>query len=108
MALFNKWVKAWNNKDAKAFLDLHHLEFEFLFHSSGKVMKRADMSVDMVASIMGNEIIQNRRCIYENDKILVIHQFNKFVSGNKEALMITILKKDGLMWRMETGATLIN
>lgn len=61
-------------------------------------MKRADMSVDMVASIMGNEIIQNRRCIYENDKILVIHQFNKFVSGDKEALMITILKKDGLMW----------
>jgi len=58
-------------------------------------MKRADMSVDMVASIMGNEIIQNRRCIYENDKILVIHQFNKFVSGDKEALMITILKKDG-------------
>ncbi|MDB3878984.1 nuclear transport factor 2 family protein [Amylibacter sp.] len=54
MALFNKWVKAWNNKDAKAFLDLHHLEFEFLFHSSGKVMKRADMSVDMVVSIMGN------------------------------------------------------
>ena len=64
------------------------------------------MSVDMVASIMGNEIIQNRRCIF--DKILVIHQFNKFVSGDKEALMITILKKDGLMWRMETGATLIN
>ena len=67
-------------------------------------MKRADM----VASIMGNEIIQNRRCIYENDKILVIPQFNKFVSGDKEALMITILKKDGLMWRMETGATSIN
>lgn len=66
------------------------------------------MSVDMVASIMGNEIIQNRRCIYENDKILVIHQFNKFVSGDKEVLMITILKKDGLMWRMETGATSIN
>ena len=58
-------------------------------------MKRADMSVDMVASIMGNEIIQNRRCIFENDKILVIHQFNKFVSLDKEALMITILKKDG-------------
>ena len=66
------------------------------------------MSLDMVASIMGNEIIQNRRCIYENDKILVIHQFNKFVSGDKEVLMITILKKDGLMWRMETGATSIN
>ena len=66
------------------------------------------MSVDMVASIMGNEIIQNRRCIFENDKILVIHQFNKFVSGDKEVLMITILKKDGLMWRMETGATSIN
>ena len=31
MALFNKWEKAWNNKDAKAFLNLHHLEFDFFF-----------------------------------------------------------------------------
>jgi hypothetical protein len=54
---------------------------------------------------MSKETIKNRRCIYENDKILVIHQFNEFVSGDKEALMITVLKKDGLMWRMETGAT---
>jgi hypothetical protein len=36
---------------------------------------------------------------------LIIHQFNEFVSGDKEALMITVLKKDDLLWRMETGAT---
>jgi hypothetical protein len=86
---------------------MHHAEFEFHFHSNGRILKRADMSVDMVAGIMSKETIKNRRCIYENDNILVIHQFNEFVSGDKEALMIAVLKKDGLLWRMETGATQI-
>jgi hypothetical protein len=107
MQLFNKWEQVWDNKDARGFLDMHHAEFEFHFHSNGRILKRADMSVDMVAGIMSKETIKNRRCIYENYKILVIHQFNEFVSGDKEALMIAVLKKDGLLWRMETGATQI-
>ena len=45
------------------------------------------------------------RCIYENDEILVTHQFNTYKSGDKEALMIVSLKKDGLIWKTETGAT---
>ena len=45
------------------------------------------------------------RCIYENDEILVTHRFNTYASGDKEALMMVALKKDGLIWRTETGAT---
>ena len=43
--------------------------------------------------------------MYENDGILIICQFNKFASGAKETLMMTILKKDDLFLRMETAAT---
>jgi hypothetical protein len=36
---------------------------------------------------------------------LIIHQLNKFASGTKETLMMTILKKDDLFLRMETAST---
>jgi hypothetical protein len=48
---------------------------------------------------------ENHRCIYENDDILVTHSFNTYKSGDKEALLMVSLKKDGLLWRSETGAT---
>ena len=55
---------------------------------------------------MFNNITQDKvRCIYENDEILVTHRFNTYASGDKEALMMVALKKDGLIWRTETGAT---
>ena len=103
LLLFDMWEKAWNNNDAQALLDLYHPDFEFHFQSNGSVMKKSDMSVELLKNIMKNEKIDHRRCIYENDEILIIHQFNEFVSGDKEALMITVLKKDDLLWRMETG-----
>ena len=49
------------------------------------------MSVVLFKNIMKNEKIDHRRCTYENDDILIIHQFNEFVSGDQEALMITVL-----------------
>ena len=52
MQLFNKWEQVWDNKDARAFLDMHNAEFEFHFHSNGRILKRVDMSVDMVAGVM--------------------------------------------------------
>ena len=54
---------------------------------------------------MKNDKIDHKQSIYENDGILIIHQLNKFASGAKETLMMTILKKDDLFWRMETAAT---
>ena len=105
MTLYEKWETTWNAKDAAGFLDLHHPDFQFTFHSSRKIMNKADMTVEMIAGVMKNETIKNRRCIYENDEILVVHQFSEFASGDKEAVMLTALKKEGLMWRVETGAT---
>jgi hypothetical protein len=105
MALFKKWEEAWNNNDASDWFSLLHEEYQFTFHSSGNVMKKSDMTIEMMTSTMQRETITNRRCIYENDDIIVIHQLAEFTSGDKEALMLVNLKKDGLLWRTETGAT---
>tara|TARA_B100000497_G_C7653660_1_gene393358 strand:- start:809 stop:1216 length:408 start_codon:yes stop_codon:yes gene_type:complete len=105
MALFKKWEEAWNNNDASGWFSLLHEDYQFTFHSSGNVMKKSDMTIEMMTSTMERETITNRRCIYENDDIIVIHQLAEFTSGDKEALMLVNLKKDGLLWRTETGAT---
>ena len=84
MQLFNKWEQVWDNKDARAFLDMHHAEFEFHFHSNGRILKRVDMSVDMVAGVMSKETIKNRRCLYENDKIFVCISLTNLQVGIKK------------------------
>ena len=68
-------------------------------------MNKFDKAVEIMANAMQNKVVTNRRCIYENDDICVVHQFSEFASGDKEAIMVVSLKKDGLVWRTETGAT---
>jgi hypothetical protein len=53
----------------------------------------------------GNRTIEDLRCIYENDDILVIHTRLKFRSGSREAAMIVNLKKDGKVIRTESGVS---
>jgi hypothetical protein len=93
MALYEKWNEAWNNNDATAVFECFHDDFEFKFHSSGNVMKKSNMSVEMTTTMMQNEMATNQRCIYENDDICVFHQFSEFASGDKEAVMMVNLKK---------------
>ncbi len=63
------------------------------------------MSVEMMTKMIQNETATNHRCIYENDDICVLHKFYEFASGDQETVMMVSLKKDGLLWRTETGAT---
>ena len=105
MAVFEQWEEAWNKNDAAAWIALLHEDYQFKFHSNGKVMKKSDMTLEMMTAAMTNESVTNRRCLYEIDDICVIHQFNDFENGDKEAVMSVTLKKDGLFWRTETGAT---
>ena len=55
------------------------------------------MTVKMMANAMQNETVINRRCIYENDDICVVHQFSEFASGENEAIVMVSPKKDGLV-----------
>jgi hypothetical protein len=43
--------------------------------------------------------------LYENEDILVTHMIGEFPNGTRDAVMMVILKRDGLAWRTETGST---
>ena len=49
--------------------------------------------------------VEKHRCIYENDDIIVEDQIISYGSGDREALMLVHLLKDGLLWRTESGET---
>ena len=61
----------------------------------------------MVTDMMANEkfIQDTSRCIYENDEILVTHDFMSYPDDTKEAVMGVAMLKDGKIIQMETGAT---
>jgi len=103
--LWEKLKKAWDTADVDAYKTLHHIEYIFTFHSTGGMMTLEDMSDTELKHMMISIKNSNQRCIYENDDILVEHAFSEFPSGDKEAVMMVHLKKNGLIWRTETGAT---
>ena len=41
----------------------------------------------------------------ENEDILVEHRISTYTDGERSATMLVHLKKDGLLWRTETGVT---
>ena len=38
MSLFEKYTKAWNEKDISAFVECHHNDYEFVIHSTGEAL----------------------------------------------------------------------
>ena len=61
----------------------------------------------MFAAMMANEkfIQESTRLVYENDDILVVHNFISYQDNTKEAVMIVSMINDGQIIHMETGAT---
>lgn len=94
--LYEKLKKAWDKADVDAYKALHHEEFTFTFHSTGRVMTRSDINDDNLKNMMMSVKNTHQRCIYENDDILIEHAFSEFPSGDKEAVMMVSLKKDVL------------
>ena len=103
--LYDKLVKACEEADVNLWDEIHHDEWEMLFHSDGRVVRKGDNPPEEVAERMAAINFEKSRCVYENEDILVVHQFVAFPSGDKEAVMNVSIKKDGLLWRTETGAT---
>jgi len=91
--LYEKLKKAWDQADVDAYKALHHEDFTFTFHSTGRVMTRDDMTDQDMKGMMMSVRNTHQRCIYENDDILVEHAFSEFPSGDKEAVMMVSLKK---------------
>jgi len=48
---------------------------------------------------------ENIRCLYENDDIMVVHQITNAANGTRDAVMYVFTKEDGMLTKLETGAT---
>ena len=105
MSLYEKMKSAQADRDVAAFNACYHEDWEFLFHSTGRVMRREDDTEDSLLNRWDTFIVEGDRCLYENDDILVTHAFVTFPNGTKDAVMMVHMKKDGLLWRTETGST---
>lgn len=106
MAIYDKLQNAMANRDFDAYMELVHDDAVFIFHKSGNEFSKSEWG-DMASGMIANEkfVQDSSRCVYENDDILVMHDFMSYPDDSKEAVMGVIMKKDDKIIRMETGAT---
>ena len=48
---------------------------------------------------------ENAKLIYENDDIIIMHNIGTFPNGSRDAVMYVGLKRDGKIYKSETGST---
>jgi hypothetical protein len=106
MSLYQKLTKVMSDRDVDDYAKLLHEDAEIIFHKSGNQFTKTEW-VSMAAGMMTNPKFINdaSRCVYENDEILVSHDFMSYPDDSKEAVMLVCMLKDGQIIRMETGAT---
>ena len=92
--------------DVDRYIALMDEEFEYVRHKSRDTLGR-DQMADLLRKVWGNgnRTIEELRCLYENDDILVVHTRLAFASGSREGAMIVNLKKDGKIVRIESGVS---
>ena len=105
MNLYEKMYSAYDRLDTETYLECFHEDYEMIRHSTGEKITLKDFHFDQLATVMTGSKIKNRRCVYENEDIMIVHGIATYFNGSREAVMAVYLKKDGLVWRHETGAT---
>ena len=103
--LYDIMAKAKADRDIGAFNRCYHGDWEFKFHSSGRIVRRGDNTDEQTLERWDTFKVENDRCLYENEDILVTHSIVHFPNGSTDAVMMVHMKKDGLIWRTETGST---
>ena len=106
MAIFETMNAAVAKEDADAYLDLYGDDAVFVRHQTGTEMDKGQFA-ELIRKMMASDATQMgaRRCIYENDDILVVHSINDYPDGSREAVLMAMTVKDGKIRRVETGAT---
>jgi hypothetical protein len=106
MDIYPEMAAAMRADDVARYVALLHEDFRYVRHKSDDTLNRDEMAA-LLGKVWGggNRTIEDMRCIYENDDILVIHTRLKFRSGSREAAMIVNLKKDGKVIRTESGVS---
>ena len=103
--LYDIMAKAKADRDIEAFNRCYHDDWEFKFHSSGRIVRRGDNTDEQTLERWDTFKVEDDRCLYENEDILVTHSIVHFPNGSTDAVMMVHMKKDGLLWRTETGST---
>ena len=88
------------DRNVEGYVDLIHENAEIIFHKSGSRFDKSEWA-SMVAGMMGNPkfVSDSSRCVYENDEILVAHNFMSYPDDTKEAVMLVCMLKDGQIIR---------
>ncbi|NNL36101.1 MAG: nuclear transport factor 2 family protein [Silicimonas sp.] len=94
------------NRDVDAYVALYSDDAVFVRHQSGTEMNKSEFT-DLIKKMVASDKTDmgQRRRIYENDDILVMHSINDYPDGSREAVLMACTKKDGKISRVETGAT---
>ena len=103
--IYDRYGVACENLDVEDCLACCHEDYDMTFHATGKVLMLADFNTDQLVSGMVSSKSESKRLIYENDDILAEHKITFHKEGNCTATLMIHLKKDGLLWRTETGVT---
>ena len=102
MSIIEKMSKILNNADTAAAEQLIHDDYQFLMHSSGKKLSKADVLKWIGMKDVHKEKV---RVLFENDEVGFEHAYVSYNDGNKEAVMTYYKFKDGKVSYQETGAT---
>ena len=73
MGLFDKWWDVVNSKDGDKIADLAYVDFIFFRRVTGKQWTKNEFLDVMLTDVRVKTTLENRRFIYENDKIIVSH-----------------------------------
>ena len=106
MALYAKLQQVMDDRNVEGYIDLIYEDAQIIFHKSNSRFGKGEWA-SMVAGMMQNPkfVSDASRCVYENEEILVAHNFMSYPDDTKEAVMLVCMLKDGQIIRMETGAT---
>ncbi len=106
MSLYDKWSSAMDKRDAEGLISCLHDDYQFIRHQSGTRMNKAETG-EMLRQFMSSDAVkvQERRCLYENDEVLVEHSVMDFADGTRESVLAFYRIEDGLIISGETGAT---
>ena len=104
MSFYERYQKAWDDQDVSAMLDLYHHDYVRVFHAKG-IEQGLDELEPMMSRWLTGTKRNKRRCLYENEDVVVEHFVADFYDCTREAVLTVHLLKDGLLWRTETGST---
>jgi hypothetical protein len=105
MSVFEKLSAAIENRDVDAWVNLMDDDYVFVRHQTGTTMNKAETAEMLKRMIGSGGTMGSRRCIYENDDVLVLHSVNDYPDGTREAVLAVYTLKNGKITRLETGAT---